>query len=103
MTVIVNIMDPILKWPVNFCIAVTATTYVLSLLTGNVGQVDRLWTILPTIYTAYYALSPLWPQAAPSYFYPYTPESIQQSSVDSFSPRALLMFALVVRSFLSLI
>jgi len=93
-------MDPILEWPVKFCIAVTTTTYILSLLTGNVGQVDRLWTILPTIYTAYYTLLPLWPLAAPSYFYPYTPESIQQSATDSFSPRALLMFALVVRLFL---
>ncbi|OBZ72701.1 hypothetical protein A0H81_07519 [Grifola frondosa] len=37
---------------------------------------DRLWTFLPTIYTAYYALLPLWP-------------------LESFSPRALLMLGLV--------
>lgn len=92
-------MDPILEWPVKFCVAVTATTYGLSILTGNVGQVDRLWTFLPTIYAAYYALLPLWPRVAFSYFYPYTPGSIQQSTADSFSPRALLMLTLVVRLF----
>ncbi|KAH7927963.1 DUF1295-domain-containing protein [Leucogyrophana mollusca] len=93
---VLNEQAPTFVWPVKFCVAMTATTYVLSLLTGNVSQVDRVWTFLPTIYTAYYALLPLWPRVAPTFFFPYTPEAISSSIGGSFSPRALLMLALVV-------
>ncbi|KAI6025831.1 hypothetical protein F5J12DRAFT_810627 [Pisolithus orientalis] len=87
---------PLLEWPVKFCLGVTATTYILSLVTGNVSQVDRVWTILPAIYIAYYVLLPLWPPSAPVYFYPCAPDSIQKSISGSFSPRALLMLVLVL-------
>ena len=72
------------------------TAYILSLLTGNVSQVDRVWTLLPTIYTAYYALLPLWPRTSQTFLIPYTPENVYESLVGSFSPRALLLLALVV-------
>ncbi|KAI6042477.1 hypothetical protein EDC04DRAFT_2968016 [Pisolithus marmoratus] len=91
--------EPLLEWPVKYCLSVTATTYILSLLTGNVSQVDKVWTFLPAIYTAYYALLPLWPPSAPAYFYPYTPDAIQKSISGSFSPRALLMMVLVVEDY----
>ncbi|KIK78764.1 hypothetical protein PAXRUDRAFT_834456 [Paxillus rubicundulus Ve08.2h10] len=87
---------PVFVWPVKFCLAVTLTTYVLSLLTGNVSQVDRVWTALPTIYTIYYALLPLWPRAPPTFFFPYTPEPVHESVSGTYSPRALLMMVLVI-------
>ncbi|KAJ7914858.1 hypothetical protein B0H13DRAFT_2232035 [Mycena leptocephala] len=55
-------IPPAFEWPVQFCVFTTVVTYVLSVITSNVSQVDRLWTFLPTIYTAYFALLPLWPQ-----------------------------------------
>ncbi|KAL4066841.1 hypothetical protein J3A83DRAFT_4098514 [Scleroderma citrinum] len=85
-------MDPLIDIPAKFCLGVAATTYILSLLTGNVSHIDRLWTVLPTIYTAYFALVPLWPPAATGYV---EFEIIQQSTA-SFSSRALLMLALVL-------
>ncbi|KAI6107932.1 hypothetical protein F5141DRAFT_1119462 [Pisolithus sp. B1] len=88
--------EPLLEWPIKYCLGVTTTTYILSLLTGNVSQVDRVWTFLPAIYTAYYALLPLWPSSAPAYFYPYVPNEVHKSISGSFSPRALLMLALVL-------
>jgi len=66
------------------------------LITGNVSQVDRVWTFLPTIYTAYFALLPLWPRTPALFLFPYAPESIGSSIAGTFSPRALLMLALVV-------
>ncbi|KAG8213153.1 hypothetical protein J3R82DRAFT_11560 [Butyriboletus roseoflavus] len=87
---------PLFVWPVQFCLGATVTTYVLSVLTGNVSQVDRVWTFLPTIYTAYYALLPLWPRTPQMLLLPYTPQTVDQSSVGTSSPRALLMLALVV-------
>ncbi|KAF9223608.1 DUF1295-domain-containing protein [Gyrodon lividus] len=83
-------------WPVKFCLGVTLTTYILSILTGNVSQVDRVWTSLPTIYTLYYALLPLWPRVPLAFFFPYTPESVHESVAGTYSPRALLMMVLVV-------
>ncbi|KAI6025004.1 hypothetical protein PISMIDRAFT_673193 [Pisolithus microcarpus 441] len=88
--------EPLLEWPIKYCLAVTATTYILSLLTGNVSQVDKVWTFLPAIYTAYYALLPLWPSSAPAYFFPYVPNEVNKSISGNFSPRALLMLALVL-------
>jgi steroid 5-alpha reductase family enzyme len=87
---------PIFVWPVKFCVATTVVTYVLSILTGNVSQVDRVWTFLPTIYTVYYALLPLWPTAAPTFLFPYTPDTLPASLQETYSPRALLMASLVV-------
>lgn len=91
-----NLKAPLFVWPVRFCLGVTVLAYVLSLLTGNVSQVDRLWVVLPAIYSAYYALLPLWPRSFQTFLIPYTPETIDESFVGSFSPRALLMLALVV-------
>ncbi|EIN09854.1 DUF1295-domain-containing protein [Punctularia strigosozonata HHB-11173 SS5] len=89
-------LDPAFAWPVKFCTYTTATCYVLSILTGNVSQVDRLWTFLPTIYTAYYALLPLWPHEAPAPLYPYAPENVASHMTQDFSPRAVMMLVLQV-------
>lgn len=100
-----NIMDfwhvlahraPVFVWPVKFCVAMTAVTYVLSILTGNVSQVDRVWTFLPTIYTVYYALLPLWPTIPPTFLFPHTLDTLPASLKETYSPRALLMASLVV-------
>ena len=83
-------------WPLKFCAGTTLAAWLLSIVTGNVSQVDRIWTLMPTIYTAYFALLPLWPQEPPLPFWPYTPESVSPLVRNNYSPRALLMFALVV-------
>lgn len=93
---VLNQQAPLFVWPIQLCLGATLIVYVLSLLTGNVSQVDRLWTFLPTIYTAYYALLPLWPRTPQMFLLPYTPETVHESFVDTFSPRTLLMLALVV-------
>jgi steroid 5-alpha reductase family enzyme len=86
-------------YPRRLCAAATLTTYLLSIITGNVSQVDRVWTFLPTIYTAYWALLPLWPynSAYWRYLLPYVPDEASHFARD-FSPRALLMLALTVRT-----
>lgn len=86
------------QWPVKFCASTTFVLYILSLLTGNASQVDRVWTFLPTIYTAYFALLPLWPSHAVMPLWPYTPETVHPAVATTYSPRALLMFGLVVRA-----
>src|SRR6266852_8392793 len=89
-----------LDYPIRLCTATTVTTYILSLITGNVSQVDRVWTLLPTIYTAYWALLPLWPRGSASWGYllsPSVPDEAAHFARD-FSPRALLMLGLTVRS-----
>ena len=59
-------------------------------------QVDRVWTFLPTIYSAYFALLPLWPKyTQPFLLCPYVPEELSLAATE-YSPRALLMFALTV-------
>lgn len=88
-------VPPAYQWPTQFCAATTAAVWILSLLTSNVSQVDRLWTFLPTIYTAYYALMPLWPQEPLFPLCPYTPKDLGWAVAKDFSPRALLMFGLV--------
>lgn len=83
-------------YPLQLCAFVTTATYVATLLTGNVSQVDRLWTFLPTIYTAYFALLPLWPVShQPFFLCPYVPDHLRFAA-QSFSPRALMMLSLVV-------
>lgn len=88
-------VPPYLDWPVQFCLLTTVVTWVLSLVTSNVSQVDRLWTFLPTLYAAYYVLLPLWPNTQPYPFVPYAPKDLGWATVKDFSPRALLMFGLV--------
>lgn len=91
--------NSLLDYPIKLCTATTVTTYILSLITGNVSQVDRVWTIMPTLYTTYWALLPLWPRGSAAWGYfllPYVPEEAAHFARD-FSPRALLMLALTVR------
>ena len=89
-------IPPTFQWPVKFCFSNAVVAFVLGVVTGNVSQVDRVWTFLPTIYTAYYALLPLWPSKSPLPLFPYVPEIVNPAVVERFSPRALLMFGLVV-------
>ncbi|KAI0090243.1 DUF1295-domain-containing protein [Irpex rosettiformis] len=96
-TVIQQVLDgipPSLQWPMKMCIYTSAACYVLSIVTGNVSQVDRIWTFMPTIYTAYFALLPLWPRVSPLPFYPLTPENVDNTVATTWNPRALLMFGL---------
>ncbi|KAI0261534.1 hypothetical protein BC834DRAFT_895764 [Gloeopeniophorella convolvens] len=91
-------LRPLLVYPLKLCGATTLTTYALSLLTGNVSQVDRLWTFLPTLYTAYWALLPLWPRGGASgwtFLAPHVPAEAH-ALAQEYSPRALLMLALTV-------
>ena len=90
--------NSLLDYPLRLCTATTLTTYVLSIITGNVSQVDRIWTFMPTIYTAYWALLPLWPHNSATWRYlaPYVPEEASHFA-RNFSPRALLMLGLTVR------
>ncbi|KAE9406931.1 DUF1295-domain-containing protein, partial [Gymnopus androsaceus JB14] len=85
-------------WPLQFCLFSTIATYVASVITSNVSQVDRLWTFLPTIYTAYFALMPLWarPTGQPTPLIPFVPADLQlQTESQSWSPRALLLLGLI--------
>lgn len=52
---------------------------------------------MPTLYTAYFALLPLWPKAPPLPLYPFTPKGVYPSVAENYNPRALLMFGLTVR------
>jgi len=88
-------LPPALHWPVQFCAFITTATYVTSVITSNVSQVDRLWTFLPTIYTAYFALLPLWSKSQQTFLIPYTPAELPQDAIKDYSPRALLMLGLV--------
>ncbi|KAH9958590.1 DUF1295-domain-containing protein [Russula dissimulans] len=87
----------LLFYPLGLCATATHITYVLSLFTNNASQVDRLWTFLPTIYIAYWALLPLWPlkSATWRFFLPYVPEEAS-GFARNFSPRALLMLVLTL-------
>src|SRR5712675_2939606 len=92
-------LDALYVYPLTLCAIVSVTIYIISIITGNVSQVDRLWTILPTIYTAYWALLPLWPleNTTWGYLLPYVPERASDHA-RQFSPRALLMLGLTVRT-----
>ncbi|THV02888.1 hypothetical protein K435DRAFT_792296 [Dendrothele bispora CBS 962.96] len=85
-------------WPLQFCVFTTVATYVASVITSNVSQVDRLWTFLPTIYTAYFALLPLWPRRVqPFPLCPFVPEElIFTTDLEGFNPRATLMLGVIV-------
>ncbi|KAH6909059.1 integral membrane protein [Coprinopsis sp. MPI-PUGE-AT-0042] len=84
-----------LDWPAQFCAATMFFTWVASLVTGNVSQVDRLWTFLPTIYSGYYALLPMFPNEQSTFLAPYSPKSMGWANVATYSPRAVLMFGLI--------
>jgi steroid 5-alpha reductase family enzyme len=94
-------VPPIWHYPATFCSFATAATYLISLLTGNVSQVDRVWTFLPNIYIAYFALLPLWPIESTRMFgvplIPYTPKEVDVGLRRDYHPRALVMLVLVVR------
>lgn len=89
-------IPPSLQWPVKTCVYTSIACYVLSVLSGNVSQVDRIWTFMPTIYTAYFALMPLWPSQSPLPLFPYTPEDVLPGVAQNFNARALLMLGLTV-------
>ena len=89
-------VPPSFQWPVKFCLYNALVAFVLGAATGNVSQVDRVWTFLPTIYAAYYALLPLWPTKSPLPLYPFLPETAHPDIARNYSPRALLMFGLIV-------
>jgi hypothetical protein len=74
-------------------------TYLLSIITGNVSQVDRIWTFMPTIYTAYWALLPLWPHDSATWrsLVLFVPDEAGHFA-RHFNPRALLMLGLSVRA-----
>ena len=88
-------VPPALAWPTQFCAFITVATYVTSVITSNVSQVDRLWTFLPTIYTAYFALLPLWSRSQETFLIPFTPTALPRDATVDYSPRALLMLGLV--------
>ncbi|KAJ7116188.1 hypothetical protein C8R46DRAFT_1152809 [Mycena filopes] len=88
-------IPPAFEWPVQFCIFSTLATYIASIVTSNVSQVDRLWTFLPTIYSAYFALLPLWPKEQPFYLVPYTPAALEFAAGE-YNPRALMMLSLII-------
>jgi hypothetical protein len=96
--------NALLNFPIKVCVATTVSTYVLSLVTGNVSQVDRVWTFMPTVYTAYWALLPLWRHGSPDfwgYLLPHVPEEAAHFARE-FSPRASLMLGLTVRNIIAL-
>lgn len=90
-------LPPGLQWPVNFMAGITAVCYVVSEITGNVSQVDRLWALLPFIYTMHFALLPLWPTSSFLGVFPYLPKDAPAELSADYSPRALLMLVLTVR------
>lgn len=49
-------IDSTLAGPVKFCLFNIAWTFLAGELTGNVSQVDRVWTFLPVLYTAYWGV-----------------------------------------------
>ncbi|KAH8118124.1 DUF1295-domain-containing protein [Phellopilus nigrolimitatus] len=83
-------------WPIKFYIYTTLTTYALSIITNNVSQVDRVWTFLPVMYSAYYALLPFWPSESPLPLFPFSPKGLSRALVNEGNPRTCLMLALQV-------
>lgn len=48
--------DPILQGALLICGAVVVVCWLLSVVTGNYSQVDRLWSVTPPVYVGYFAL-----------------------------------------------
>ncbi|KAF8124256.1 hypothetical protein EV363DRAFT_1541336, partial [Boletus edulis] len=70
---VLNQQAPLFVWPIQLCLGAALTTYVLSLVTGNVSQVDRVWTFLPTLYNRLLCPSPTlapYPTDVPSSIHP---------------------------------
>ncbi|KAK4335949.1 hypothetical protein RTBOTA2_004723 [Rhodotorula toruloides] len=63
-----------------FCTGISVVVWLLGEVTGNVSQVDRLWTTLPLVYSAHFTFWPYW--------------SGQVSHVAQLDHRMLLVFAL---------
>jgi steroid 5-alpha reductase family enzyme len=81
-------LDPTLAFPVKFCLFNIAWTFLAGEITGNVSQVDRVWTFLPVIYSAYWGL----------YLPLYGNGDNQWIKDQGISPRAALMVLLQVSS-----
>ena len=94
---ILDELPPALQWPVRFMAGITAVCYVVSEITGNVSQVDRLWAVLPLVYAAYFSLFPLLPTSSFLGILPYLPEDAPVELSAEYSSRALLMLVLTVR------
>ncbi|KAJ7052438.1 DUF1295-domain-containing protein [Mycena amicta] len=88
-------IPPGFEWPVEFCLFMSAATYLASIVSGNVSQVDRLWTFLPTIYSAYFVLLPLWPNEQAFFLAPFTPAALGITPGE-YNPRALMMLGLII-------
>jgi hypothetical protein len=87
---------PLLTWPLVFFVFSSAFTWFFSAVLSNSGTIDRLWGFLPAIYTAYFALLPLWPNNVPTVLVPHIPLGAESVLTEAFNPRALLMLVLVV-------
>lgn len=74
-----------LEVPIYFLLFNIAWTWILAEITGNASQVDRVWTFLPFIYTAWFAALPALALAPPG--------------AVGYSSRAVLMAALQVCPF----
>ncbi len=48
-------MNPVLLMPLYFCVALSGACYTLSILTREYSWVDRIWSLLPPIYVAWFA------------------------------------------------
>ena len=88
------VLPAYLAWPARFCTYVTLGTWGNSITTSNVSQVDRIWTFMPTLYSAYFALLPLMPNKERLWLLPYVPKELAFAQ-ESFSTRALLMLGLI--------
>ena len=91
-----SVVPPTFQYPIKLCAATTVTVYILSLITGNVSQVDRLWTFLPVIYSSYYAFLPWWPRKPLFFLFPYSPHGVDRRIMSEGNPRTLVMFVLQV-------
>ncbi|EUC56506.1 integral membrane protein [Rhizoctonia solani AG-3 Rhs1AP] len=79
-------LDPTLAFPVKFCIFNILWTFLAGEITGNASQVDRVWTFLPVLYSAYWG----W------YLPFYGNEDNAWIKEQGISPRAALMVLLQV-------
>ncbi|KAG9049109.1 hypothetical protein FS837_011121 [Tulasnella sp. UAMH 9824] len=71
----------VLEGPIDFVILESIVTFLAGEITGNSSHVDRVWTFLPPLYTAYFTFLPL---------FSWAPSDLKAAGVSS---RALLMLA----------
>ncbi|KAG8969110.1 hypothetical protein FRC03_004425 [Tulasnella sp. 419] len=74
----------VLDVPITFLTFNIIWTWLAAEITGNSSQVDRVWTFLPPLYSAYFALLPLLTSA---------PADLKEAGV---SKRALIMFLIQI-------